>query len=62
MRKVLNLAVSIFLVVVSANLLYLYYAGYWYDPNQVIVAIELVFLWIFITLGLLNIIILFTRR
>jgi len=49
----LNLIVSVFLMVLSADLLRLYFTGAWYDPNLYIETAEIICLFI---LGLLGIV------
>lgn len=56
MNKILNMATGIFLVVLSADLLYLYHSGYWYDPIRAIEIVEVCLLYFFIGLGILAII------
>ena len=50
----MKLLTSVFLIVTSADLLYLYYKGVWYDVWW-IEMIEVVFLYGFIALGLVSI-------
>ncbi len=50
----MKLLTSVFLIVTSGDLLYLYYTGVWYDVWW-IEMIEVVFLYGFIALGLVSI-------
>ena len=54
--KVWKLGIQLFadllLIVLSADLLYLYYAGGWTDPNRGILLAELVLLWLIIPFGI----------
>lgn len=54
--KIINIATSIFLIVLAGDLLYLYYTGAWYDPSKIIEITEVVFLYILIVLGITGLI------
>ena len=47
-------AVSLFLVVLAGDLLYLYFKGGWHDPNKIIERSELVCLALFVLGGIAN--------
>jgi len=51
-RFILEILLAVMLVVTSADLLYLYFDGAWYDPNRGIEVSELVCLGILICLGI----------
>jgi len=53
-RLVVNLLEDIFLIVLAGDLLYLYYAGVWYDSAYWIEIIEVVFLYLIIAFGLVR--------
>ena len=57
----LNLAISILFIVLAGDLLYLYYIGSWYDPIKVIEYTEVIFLYLFIVLGIVGFILNFRR-
>lgn len=50
-RYIVELALAIALVIVSAAHLHLYYVGAWYDPSRIIELGEVAFLYAFIILG-----------
>lgn len=54
MRHILGLATGVFLSVLAANLLYLYYAGAWYDPIVWIEKTEVVLLYIIFVMGIVQ--------
>ena len=47
--RMMNLATSLFLVVMSADLLYLFFAGAWYDSNWLVRSAEVISLVIICT-------------
>ena len=51
-RLIVEFAISIFLVVLAVDLLYLYYAGAWYDPIKIIEVTEVVLLYVIAILGI----------
>ena len=51
-RFALNILEDLLLLVLAADLLYLYYAGAWYDPYPVILLTELAILWMLIPFSL----------
>jgi hypothetical protein len=55
--KIINMAVSLFLSVLSGDLLYLYFAGGWYDPSKLIEYSEVVLLFILAVVGIIRFII-----
>ena len=57
----MQLWLSTLLVVLSGDILYLYYAGGWTDPNQVILVTEITLLYVFIISGILNAIRIFRK-
>ena len=50
--RYLKLIIYLWLSVLAGDLLYLYYSGGWYDPIKFIEMAEVVFLYIFVVLGL----------
>ncbi len=57
MKRILGLLTGIFLSVLSADLLYLYYAGTWREPIRWIEASEIVMLYIIFVLGIIQIVV-----
>ncbi len=54
MKHILGLITGMLLSVLAADLLYLYYAGGWYDPIQWIETQEVVALYIIFVLGIIQ--------
>ena len=54
MKHLLGLMAGMLLSVLAADLLYLYYAGGWYDPIHWIEAQEVVALYIIFVLGIIQ--------
>ena len=55
MRKLfVNLLEDMFLIVLAGDLLYLYYAGGWYDPFYWIELTEVVLLYLMVAFGLVR--------
>ncbi len=52
MKRILGLATGLFLSVLAADLLGLYYYGRWYDPNPLIEMSEVVILYIIFFMGI----------
>ena len=52
LKRVLQSFAGMILVVLAGDLLYLYFAGGWYDPNRVIEITEVTMLCLLIPLGL----------
>lgn len=52
LKKVLRISAPMFLMVTSADILYLYYAGGWYDPIRAIEVAEIILLYLLVCLGL----------
>ena len=46
MKYILSIGKTLLLLILSADLLYLYYSGFWYDPNPIIELTEITILWI----------------
>ena len=57
----MQLWLSLLLVVLSGDVLYLYYAGGWVEPTQVILVTEITLLYVFIISGILNAIRIFRK-
>ncbi len=57
MKGILGLLTGIFLSVLSADLLYLYYAGTWREPIRWIEASEIVMLYIIFVLGIVQVVV-----
>lgn len=51
-RLTVELLLAMMLAVTSADLLYLYYGGHWYDPIRWIEVFEVVMFWFFILGGI----------
>lgn len=51
-RFILELGIAVMLVVTCADLLYLYYGGYWFDPIVMIERIEVLLLYLIGFVGL----------
>ncbi len=54
MKQILGLITGMLLSVLAGDLLYLYYAGLWYDPIPWIEASEIVMLYIIFVLGIIQ--------
>lgn len=52
LKMFLKIITPIMASVLSGDLIYLYYAGGWYDPNRTIEVIELIMLYIFFITGI----------
>lgn len=52
----LSLLMPVLLVVLAADLLYLYYAGGWYDPIRIIEITEVLLLYVIILVAMFRII------
>lgn len=52
--KILYLFFSMMVCVLSGDLLYLYYAGGWVEPNQIILISELISLYVLVVGGMAN--------
>lgn len=53
-RLIVNLLEDVFLIVLASDMLYLYYAGGWYDPSYWIELVEVVLLYLIIAFGLVR--------
>jgi len=51
-RLIVELCIALMVVVLSADLLYLYYIESWYDPTKWIETLEVVLLYLWIVLGI----------
>ena len=51
-KGMVNVAIALFLSVLAGDLLYLYYAGIWYDPVRWILLTEVILLYIFFVWGI----------
>ena len=51
-RLIVELTISMLLVVLAGDLLYLYYAGGWYDPSKIIELTEVTLLYAIAVLGI----------
>jgi hypothetical protein len=51
-RYTARLVVRLLLTILAGDLLYLYYAGSWYDPIRAIEIAEVILLYVFIVTGL----------
>jgi len=49
MKYILSIGKTLLILILSADLLYLYYSGFWYDPNPIIELTEVAILWIIAT-------------
>ena len=45
MKYILSIGKTLLLLILSADLLYLYYSGSWHDPNPIIELAEVAILW-----------------
>jgi len=60
-RATTGMILRLMLTVLSADLLYLYYGGHWYDPNPVIEMTEVVLFYCFAVGGIIRSILRFLR-
>ena len=54
--KIVDVILMGILVVLSADILYLYYSGAWYDPYTLIEISEVVLLYVFLAVGTIRIV------
>lgn len=54
--KILDLVLMAILVILSLDMLYLYYSGAWYDPYKIIEISEVLLLYAFCIIGIVRII------
>lgn len=54
--KILDLVLMAILVILSLDILYLYYSGAWYDPYKIIEISEVLLLYAFCIIGIVRII------
>lgn len=62
MKHILSIGKTLLLLILSADLLYLYYSGFWYDPNPIIELTEVAILWIITICSASATLITFARR
>ena len=54
--KILDLDIMAIFVILSLDILYLYYSGAWYDPYKIIEVSEVLLLYVFSIIGIVRIV------